>query len=74
MLTLCSQLCCFDSFRVDVAAASRAVFIAIITIVSISIAVAIASPLALDAWCNRLASALSSSEDDSSTWDHDQRV
>jgi len=74
MLTICSQLRCIDSCRVNAVAASCAVRVAIVTVTSVSIAVAIASPLALDTWRNRLVSALRSSKGDPSPWDLDWRV
>ena len=74
MLTSYSQQHCFDSFRVDVATASHAVHVTIVTVTSVSIVVAIASPLTLNTWRNRLVSALRSSKDDFSPWYRDRRV
>jgi len=74
MLTICSQLRCIDSRRVNAVAASRAVCVAIITVTSVSIAVAIASPLALETWRNRLVFALDSSKDEYSACGLDRRA
>ena len=70
MLTVCSQLCYLDSFRVDADVASRAVHAAVTSVPS---AIAIASHLVNDLRDYRLSCALRSSKDEFSTCGVDWR-
>ncbi|KIM54555.1 hypothetical protein SCLCIDRAFT_30997 [Scleroderma citrinum Foug A] len=65
------QQCCFHLFQVN-AAAARCV--AHVTVISVSIAITITSPFALDTRRNRLVSTLESSKDKYSTWGRDWHV
>jgi len=71
MLTVCSQLCYLDSFRVDADVASHAVHAAVTSVPS---AIAIASRLVDDLRDYRLSCTLRSSKDEFSTCGVDWRV